>query len=178
MILSDSEILKAIDRGDIVIDPFDRKKLGSNSYDVSLSENLAVYDSGVLDAKKHNKINHFKIPEEGIILQPRVLYLGSTVEYTETRKHVPFLDGKSSIGRLGIIIHFTAGAGDDGFCNYWTLEISVIKPVKIYAGMIFAQLRYFEIKGDVLETYDQKGNAKYRQRDDRPKESMMWRNFE
>ena len=52
-------------------------------------------------------------------------YLGVTEEYTETHKHVPFLEGKSSIGRLGIDIHATAGKGDVGFCNTWTLEISV-----------------------------------------------------
>ena len=78
-----------------------------------------------LDAKKHNKVTHFEIPDDGYVLQPGVLYLGVTEEYTETHAHVPFLEGKSSIGRLGIDIHATAGKGDVGFCNCWTLEISV-----------------------------------------------------
>ena len=77
-------------------------------------------------------IDYFEIPEEGFVLYPHVFYLGVTEEYTETHAHVPFLEGKSSTGRLGIDIHATAGKGDVGFCGNWTLEISVKQPVKIY----------------------------------------------
>ena len=112
MILSDSRILEEIEKGTIIITPYDRKALGSNSYDVHLGANLAVYEAPELDAKKHNTIRHFNIPEEGFVLQPDTLYLGVTMEYTETHAHVPFLEGKSSTGRLGIDIHATAGKGD------------------------------------------------------------------
>jgi len=125
VILTDSEILHCIKKGEIVIEPFDRAALGSNSYDVHLGKTLAVYEDAVLDAKEHNKVRYIEIPEEGYVLQPSVFYLGVTEEYTETWKHVPFLEGKSSVGRLGIDIHATAGKGDVGFCNHWTLEISV-----------------------------------------------------
>ena len=125
MILSDSRILEEIEKGTIIITPYDRKALGSNSYDVHLGANLAVYEQPELDAKKHNTIRHFNIPEEGFVLMPDTLYLGVTLEYTETHAHVPFLEGKSSTGRLGIDIHATAGKGDVGFCGNWTLEISV-----------------------------------------------------
>ena len=135
MILSDLRILEEIKNGTIVIEPYDRQHLGSNSYDVHLGKHLAVYEDKVLDAKKHNTITHFEIPEEGYVLQPGVLYLGVTEEYTETHAHVPFLEGKSSTGRLGIDIHATAGKGDVGICNTWTLEISCVNPVRIYAGM-------------------------------------------
>ena len=74
---------------------------------------------------------------------------GSTLEYTETRRFVPFLEGKSSVGRLGIDIHATAGKGDVGFCNHWTLEISVSQPVRVYAGMPIGQLIYFLVEGEV-----------------------------
>ena len=134
MILSDQKILEEIKRGNIIIEPFNIKCLGTNSYDIHLGKYLAVYISKILDSKKHNQIKIYEIPPEGYTLQPRILYLGVTKEYTETFLHVPFLEGKSSVGRLGINIHATAGKGDIGFCNNWTLEISVIHPVKIYAG--------------------------------------------
>ena len=178
MILSDSEILRAIDNGEIVIEPYRRDYLGTNSYDVHLGEWLATYDEDVLDARLHNKVTSFRIPEEGYVLLPTRFYLGVTVEYTESHRHVPFLEGKSSIGRLGIDIHATAGKGDVGFCNHWTLEISVKQPIRVYAGMPIGQLIYFETKGAVEVPYPVKGSAQYNTRNERPVESMMWKNFE
>jgi dCTP deaminase len=176
MILTDNEILKEIEKGTILIEPFDMQFLGSNSYDVHLGKHLATYVDEVLDAKKHNQITHFDIPEEGFVLQPGELYLGVTQEYTETHAHVPFLEGKSSTGRLGIDIHATAGKGDVGFCNTWTLEISCARPVRVYAGMPIGQLIYFLIEGSVNNPYNKKDNAKYTGRTVRPVESMMWKN--
>ena len=177
MILTDKSILAEMSAGNIIIEPFQAKSLGTNSYDVHLSKHLATYTDEVLDAKKHNPIQHFEIPEEGFVLQPGILYLGSTLEYTETHAHVPFLEGKSSIGRLGIDIHATAGKGDVGFCNHWTLEISCVKPVRVYAGMPVGQLIYFLVEGEIENFYNKKQSAKYNQRSPLPHESMMWKNF-
>jgi dCTP deaminase len=177
MILTDTQILREMKEGSIVIKPFKRKYLGSNSYDVHLGNWLALYNDEILDAKKHNKVHYFRIPAEGLILVPSKLYLGVTHEYTESHKHVPFLEGKSSIGRLGIDIHATAGKGDIGFCNTWTLEISVRQPVRIYAGMPIGQLIYFEVSGEVQVPYSRKKGAKYNRRTVKPVESMMWKNF-
>ena len=164
-------------RGTIVIEPFDPSCLGTNSYDVHLGRYLATYDAPVLDARQHNTITTFEIPAgEGFVLQPGVLYLGVTAEYTETHAHVPFLEGKSSVGRLGIDIHATAGKGDVGFCNYWTLEISVSMPVRVYRDMPVGQLIYFGLQGDVQTFYNRKPSAKYNERTNRPVESMMWKN--
>jgi dCTP deaminase len=177
MILTDTEILAEIRQGTIVVKPYNRKFLGSNSYDVHLGKWLALYDDEILDAKKHNLVHHFRIPKAGMILVPSKLYLGVTEEYTETHRHVPFLEGKSSVGRLGIDIHATAGKGDIGFCNQWTLEMSVRQPVRIYAGMPIGQLIYFEVSGEVAVPYNRKKSAKYNKRSSRPVESMMWKNF-
>ncbi len=177
MVLSDSEILKAIEKGDIVIRPFNKKSLGSNSYDVHLSKYLALYKEKELDAKKHNEIHIFEIPEEGFVLHPGTIYLGSTLEYTETYRYLPILDGKSSTGRLGIYIHATAGIGDVGFRGHWTLEISVQIPVRIYAGMPIGQIIYHEVKGKTHIPYYKKEKAKYSDQGIMPKESMMWKNF-
>lgn len=176
MILSDKRILEEIDNGAIVIEPFKREHLGSNSYDVHLGKHMATYKNRVLDAKVHNEVDAFEIPKEGFVLQPGTLYLGVTMEYTETHKHIPFLEGKSSTGRLGIDIHATAGKGDVGFCNTWTLEISCMQPVRVYPGMPIGQLIYFVVDGDVEVNYSQKDNAKYTNRSTRPVESMMWKN--
>jgi dCTP deaminase len=176
MILTDNQIMAEIAAGNIVVEPFDQTCLGTNSYDVHLGRYLAVYLDEVLDAKKHNQIETFEIPAEGYVLRPDRLYLGVTKEYTETHAHVPFLEGKSSVGRLGIDIHATAGKGDVGFCNTWTLEISVKQPVRIYAGMPIGQLIYFEVKGDITNYYNNKEGAKYNNRTVRPVESMMWKN--
>jgi len=176
MILSDTRILEEIEKGTIKIVPYDRECLGSNSYDVHLGKHLAKYVNKELDAKAHNTIEHFDIPEEGIVLYPHEFYLGVTDEYTETHAHVPFLEGKSSTGRLGIDIHATAGKGDVGFCGNWTLEISVKQPVKVYAGMPIGQLIYFPVDGEIEVKYNQKKNAKYSGQHNKPVESMMWKN--
>jgi dCTP deaminase len=176
MILTDVKILESIERGEIVIEPFDRINLGTNSYDVHLGKHLGVYRDRELDARRHNEIDVFEIGEEGFVLQPGTLYLGVTVEYTETHHAVPFLEGKSSVGRLGIDIHATAGKGDVGFCNTWTLEISCVQPVRVYAGMPIGQLIYFRVDGDIAHYYHSKENAKYINRTEYPVESMMWKN--
>jgi dCTP deaminase len=176
VILSDTQILNEIKQGTIVIDPFDTRHLGSNSYDVHLGKYLGFYIDHELDSKKHNKIRYSKIPSEGILLYPGTLYLAVTKEYTETHMHVPFLEGKSSTGRLGINIHATAGKGDVGYCNVWTLEISCIQPVKIYYNMPIGQLIYHSVEGNVKTKYDKKKSAKYTKRTDKPIESMMWKN--
>jgi len=177
VILTDGEILNSIEKGEIKISPFLRSALGSNSYDVHLGKTLATYNDAVLDAKNHNQITYFEIPEDGFVLEPSQFYLGVTLEYTETWKHVPFLEGKSSVGRLGIDIHATAGKGDVGFCNHWTLEISVKKPVRIYAEMPIGQLIYFKTEGPLINSYHAKASAKYNAITPFPVESMMFKNF-
>jgi len=176
MILTDTRILEEMEKGTIKVVPYDRADLGSNSYDVHLGSTMALYVDEVLDAKKHNTIEYFEIPDKGIVLEPSKFYLGVTLEYTETHAHVPFLEGKSSTGRLGIDIHATAGKGDVGFCGNWTLEISCKQPVRVYKGMPIGQLIYFPVDGEIEVKYNQKSNAKYSGQPNKPIESMMWKN--
>jgi dCTP deaminase len=176
MILTDKRILEEMEKGTIKVEPYNRADLGSNSYDVHLGSTMALYVDEVLDAKKHNTIEYFEIPDEGIVLEPSKFYLGVTLEYTETHAHVPFLEGKSSTGRLGIDIHATAGKGDVGFCSNWTLEISCKQPVRVYKGMPIGQLIYFPVDGEIEVKYNQKATAKYSGQPNKPIESMMWKN--
>ncbi|HYA71476.1 MAG TPA: dCTP deaminase [Thermoplasmata archaeon] len=177
MILSDVKIRSAMRERRILIRPFRPECLGTNSYDVHLGPYLAIYEDAALDAREDNAVREFRIPREGYVLIPGQLYLGVTEEYTETHGFVPFLEGKSSVGRLGIDIHSTAGKGDEGFCNYWTLEMSVKLPVRVYAGMPVGQLIYFEISGPVAHSYSDKKSAKYRKVSAHPTPSRMFLNF-
>jgi dCTP deaminase len=177
MILSDTRIREELAKKRIVIRPYRESCLGSNSYDVHLGPYLAIYRDGALDARRDNATDEIRMPKSGYVLVPGQLYLGVTEEYTETHAFVPFLEGKSSVGRLGIDIHSTAGKGDVGFCNYWTLELSVKLPVRIYPGMPIGQLIYFEVSGEVAHPYDRKSSAKYRRVSRHPMPSQMFRNF-
>jgi dCTP deaminase len=142
MILLGSEISKALADGKIVISPYNESQLNPNSYDLRLGHKYLKYNDPILDAAKINSTETYRIPKEGLILMPNELYLMETQEITETDHFVPGIEGRSSIGRLGIDIHATAGFGDIGFKGTWTLEISVKKPVRIYANMRICQV-YF-----------------------------------
>jgi len=162
-ILSDKEIINAVKRGDIYIDNFNPEriykdnsytgKLGPNSYDLTLNEKLLVYTELPLDMKNNNPTKEIIIPPEGLVLQPGVLYLGKTNEYTKTNKYVPFLEGRSSTGRLGMYVFVTAGAGDVGYHGNWTLEIVVTQPLRIYANTSVCQIIYHTVEGEVKNTY-------------------------
>ncbi len=159
---------------EIIITPFDEKKINSNSYNLSLHNELLVYENELLDMRIKNQAHKILIPDDGFIMQPGKLYLARTVEYTETHNYVPMLEGRSSIGRLGICIHVTAGFGDVGFCGYWTLELFCVQPVKIYAGVEIAQIYYHEI-AEPYETYSHTG-GKY-QNNTGIQTSMLYREF-
>ena len=152
MILSGQEIKRRLDT-DIVIDPFDESRLNPNSYNLSLHDELIVYEEVVLDMRKSNRTRRIEIPPEGLVLGPSQLYLGRTAERTETHNLVPMIEGRSSVGRLGLFVHVTAGFGDVGFCGYWTLEMFAVQPVRIYPGVPICQIFYHEIAGTFTE-YD------------------------
>ncbi|MDD3587984.1 MAG: dCTP deaminase [Thermoguttaceae bacterium] len=148
MILSGLEIAHQIELGRITIDPFDPERLNPNSYNLRLANKLLVYDSPVLDMRNEPVCTQLVIPESGLLLTPGELYLGRTVERTKTDRFVPMLEGRSSIGRLGLAIHVTAGFGDIGFTGFWTLEIYCLKPVRVYPNVEICQIYYHTILGD------------------------------
>ena len=147
MILSGQEIKKHMGK-EIIIEPFDEKRINPNSYNLSLAGELLVYDNHVLDMKEPNPVSRIIIPEDGLLLEPNRLYLGRTNEYTSTSRYVPMMEGRSSTGRLGLFIHVTAGFGDIGFSGYWTLEIFCVQPVRIYPNVEICQIYYHDIDGE------------------------------
>lgn len=160
MLLSDRDILNHIKRGDLVIDPFNKENLGSNSYDLRLAPELKTYRDDVLDARETPEIETTTIPEDGLVLEPDRVYLGSTVEWTKTRHLVPILEGKSSMARLGLSVVSDGGFGDIGFEGCWTLELSVKQPVKIYPNMPICQIFYLTT-GPCDMPYSDKSSARY-----------------
>lgn len=172
MILSGLEIRKKLGN-EIIIEPYDDKYLNPNSYNLRLHKELLVYEDDILDMKKPNRTKSIIIPEEGLVLQPGRLYLGRTVEYTKTENYVPMLEGRSSIGRLGLYVHVTAGFGDVGFSGFWTLEIQCVQPVRIYPGVEICQIYYHSIEGD----YEKYSSGKY-QNNTGIQPSLLYKDFE
>jgi dCTP deaminase len=172
MILSGREIKRRMQK-DIVIEPFDESQLNPNSYNLRLHNELLVYNQDRLDMKKPNTATSLQIPEDGLWLETGRLYLGRTVEYTKTLNLVPMLEGRSSIGRLGLFVHVTAGFGDVGFSGFWTLEMFCVHPIKIYPGIQIAQIFYHTIQGD----YDTYEGGKY-QNNTGVQPSLLFKDFE
>ena len=171
MILSGKEIQKRINN-DIIIEPFIDQRINPNSYNLSLHNELLLYKDSILDMKKDNRVDRIIIPSSGLILNPNRLYLGRTVEYTETKNLVPMLEGRSSIGRLGLFVHVTAGFGDVWFKGYWTLEIFCVQPVKIYPNVEICQIYFHTLEGD----YDNYTSSKY-QNNKSIQPSMLYKDF-
>jgi dCTP deaminase len=172
MILSGKEIKNKLGN-EIVIEPFEDNQLNPNSYNLRLHNELLVYEDSVLDMKAEHKTRKIIIPEEGLLLETGKLYLGRTLEYTKTDKYVPMLEGRSSIGRLGLFIHVTAGFGDVGFSGYWTLEIFCVQPIRIYPGVEICQIYYHSIEGE----YDRYLNGKY-QNNTGVQPSLLFKDFQ
>ena len=146
MILSGEEIRSQLGKK-IVIEPFDETRLNPNSYNLTLHEELLTYEEVVLDMRQSNRVRRLTIPAEGLVLNPTQLYLGRTVERTETYDLVPMIEGRSSVGRLGLFVHVTAGFGDVGFRGFWTLEMFAVQPVRIYPGVSICQIFYHQLQG-------------------------------
>lgn len=161
MILSGKEIQKHLNE-EIFIDPFEPEQLNPNSYNLRLHDELLVYDDHVLDMKKENQASRIRIPDEGLELEPDRLYLGRTLEHTRTESFVPMLEGRSSVGRLGLFVHVTAGFGDIGFSGYWTLEMFCVQPIRIYPWVEICQIFYHTIQGEYV-SYQ---NGKYQNNKD------------
>ena len=185
MILTHDDIIDAIEKGDIVIDPLNFDKIGVNSVDLHLSpfiitlegkhEDFMFNPEGVIDVRFPPDLTYKEIGADGLILWPNRVYLGSTIERTITNKHVPIMHGKSSIARLGISVH-DAGFGDIGFAGHWTLELTVAQPVRVYAGIPICQLSFHEPKSLPTETYLQRKQSSYKDawNDPKPQPSKLW----
>ena len=172
MILTGSEIAHQIRAGKIVIEPFEARLLNPNSYNLRLHDQMLVYKDEILDMRRLPETERLTLPPEGLVMEPGRLYLGRTLEYTETHGFVPMLEGRSSIGRLGLFVHVTAGFGDVGFCGFWTLEMMCHRPIRIYPGVEICQIFYHSVMGEITEY---RSNKYQGNRDIQP--SMLYTDF-
>ena len=173
MILSGITIREEIRKGTLQIEPFCESQLNPNSYNLRLADKLLRYTEPILDVKRPNAYEELVLPEDGLVLHPGTLYLGRTAEYTRTDRFVPMLEGRSSMGRLGLCVHVTAGFGDVGFAGFWTLEIHVVMPLRIYPGMEICQIYYHTLLGD-FKPYT---HGKYQNNTD-IQPSFSWQDFQ
>lgn len=173
--LTGNEIAIQHSIGNIIIEPFDPDCVGPNSYDVRLADTLMVYTEAVLDSRQDNRYREIKIPPEGLVLLPGRVYLGKTVEYTESPYYVPMYEGRSSLGRLGVFSHVSAGFGDIGFKGSWTLEMVVAQPVRIYPGMRIGQIYWHKPVGEVTDYYHGKYQGQTNATPSRLYEDREWR---
>lgn len=149
------------------------------SLDLSSMHGDWLWPSGdcILDSKKKHEVVTFEMkPDKGWLLKPGIGYLMHTAERISTNDFVPVLDGKSSLGRLFMTAHVTAGYGDPGFDGQYTLEVVVTQPVVVYPGMRFCQIRFHTLVGKRLN-YAAAGHYKGALAEG-PVPSMSWKQFE
>jgi dCTP deaminase len=149
MILTGDEIRVELSRGNITIDPFEPTQLNPNSYNYRLAPEIKRCTDNILDPTEGGSWIPFRIPDEGYILEPHDLYLGSTVERIGSSVYVPSLIGRSSLGRLGMFLQTSADLGNLGATHCWTLEIKVVQRLRIYANMLAGQVSFWRPKGNI-----------------------------
>ena len=184
MILSDIDIKQAIKRKRIVIDPFDETCVQPSSYDLHLQDEVLVFDNfaaAEIDVREKVDVSRrIGVKKEGFVLHPGEFILGSTVESFKIPVDLTGkLEGKSSLGRLGLLVHATAGFVDAGFEGQLTFEIANISriPIRLYAGMKVAQICFMEMSSPVQVPYGSKklGSKYFGQKGPTP--SMGYLNF-
>ncbi|MEP6817052.1 MAG: dCTP deaminase [Marmoricola sp.] len=167
MLLSDRDILAEIDSGRVKLEPFDRAMVQPSSIDVRLDRLFRVFENhkyGHIDpAEEQDDLTREVEPDgdEPFILHPGEFVLGSTYEMVSLPDDVAArLEGKSSLGRLGLLTHSTAGFIDPGFSGHVTLELANVAnlPIKLWPGMKIGQLCFFRLSSPAEHPY---GSAKY-----------------
>ena len=171
MIFSDRTIKEAIDAGRIEIDPFEESFIQPSSVDLRCDSSFRVFEN-----HKYSKIDPRSVqddltsevvvtPDDAFILHPGEFVLGATLERVRLGDDiVARLEGKSSLGRLGLLIHSTAGFVDPGFDGYLTLELSNVAnlPIAIYPGMRIGQISFYQMTTDADHPYgSQEAGSKY-----------------
>lgn len=158
MILTGSEIRKQVKQRRIHIFPFTEELINPNSYNYRLGSTLLEVTDNIIDPKKKVRYKEIKLGEDGYILMPNKLYLGSTVEEIGSDYYVTSLIGRSSIGRLGLFLQITADLGHLGAKHCWTLELKVVQPLKVYPFMKIGQVSFWKPEGSNQIKYEGKYN--------------------
>lgn len=153
MILSGEEIKKQVRLGRIHISPFIEFQVNPNSYNYLLGDSLLEIINPTIDPKEETKYKQILIGEEGFLLEPGKLYLGSTIEEIGSDHYVTSLIGRSSVGRLGLFLQITADLGHLGAKHRWTLELKVVQPLIVYPRMKIGQVSFWVVSGSIASLY-------------------------
>lgn len=162
-ILTGDKILKEYKAGKITINDFNKEQLNPNSYNLRIGDKFIQYvNVKEFDLKKPETYStSYEVnidPVNGTLLYPGSLYLIPTEEVIGSDYYVPIITGRSSIGRLGIMVHSEAGFGDLGFIGKWVLQVKVTYPTRVYPGIQMAQMYFLKACGSNVIKYE--GNYK------------------
>jgi dCTP deaminase len=186
LILSDRDIQKAVAEGRVVIEPFDPGAVQPSSVDLHVDRLFRTFHNArhpYIDVKKpmDDLTELFEVGEdEAFILHPGEFVLGSTAERVRLPDDlVARLEGKSSLGRLGLLIHSTAGYVDPGFEGHLTLELSNVAnlPITIYPGMKIGQISFFALSSAAENPYGSSAAGSKYQGQRGPTPSRYYENF-
>ena len=186
MLLSDKDIRAQIDAGRVGCDPYDPKMIQPSSIDVRLDKFFRVFENHkyeVIDPSKEQPELTREIEvgnDEHFILHPGEFVLASTYEVVTLPDDIAGrLEGKSSLGRLGLLTHSTAGFIDPGFSGHITLELSNVAnlPVKLYPGMKIGQLCLIKLSSPAEHPYGSEVYGSRYQGQRGPTPSKSWLNF-
>ena len=186
MVLSDRTIRAEIAAGRILIDPYDEELIQPSSIDVRVDRKFRVFHNArypYIDVRRPMDDLTELVEVSGgepFILHPGEFVLGQTLEHVQLPDDlVGRLEGKSSLGRLGLLIHSTAGFVDSGFSGRLTLELSNVAnlPITIYEGMPIGQLSFMRMDGPVEHPYGSRDKGSKYQGQDEPTPSRFHLNF-
>jgi dCTP deaminase len=150
MILTGKKIIQEVNNSKIDIFPFDKKRITTNTYDLSLGNTIIRYKDNIIDPKCKPQYDEITIPEGGLILQAGDFILGHSKERIGSDFYVPIIHGKSGTARMGLFVHITADLIDIGSHGVTTFQLYATLPVRIYPGMLIAQVSFWVPFGDIV----------------------------
>lgn len=171
MILTGQKIIEEVEAGKIEIAPFERAKATTNSYDLALGDTVIRYKPGIIDPRKAPEYEEVRIPEEGLVLQAGDFVLGHSKERIGSDHYVPLIHGKSGTARMGLFVHVTADLIDIGSHGVTTFQLYATLPVRLYPGMLIAQVSFWVPFGDIVLYKGKYQNSKG------PQPSMTYKDF-
>ncbi len=149
MILTGEAIAGEFLAGRIAIEPFTPQQLNTNSYDLTLGSHYLYYLDEVIDPAQPSAYCSEPIPEQGLLLKPGQFVLAASAEQVGSKYFVPILHAKSSTARCGLFVHITADLIDIGSFGQLTLQLYATLPIRIYPGMLIAQVSFWQPQGEI-----------------------------
>ncbi len=149
MILTGRKISSEVKAGRIEISPFEKERVTTNSYDLALGDTVIRYTSRIIDPKRKMRFDEIRIPAKGMVLRAGDFLLGHSRERIGSDFYVPIIHGKSGTARMGLFVHVTADLIDIGSHGVTTFQLYATLPVRLYPGMLIAQVSFWVPTGEI-----------------------------